>query len=109
MKIALATEGPSLDDGVSARFARAPYFLIVDADSLQFDAISNAPSTDVAAGLGLRAAWLVVNRHAAMVIAGRVGRNARRILEEHSVKIIAGESGMSAREAVSLHRSGVSR
>jgi len=109
MKIALTTEGPSLEDAVSSRFARAPYFLIVDVDTLQCDVVSNTSTVDVAAGLGLKAAWIVVNRHASMVITGRMGGNARRILEEHDVEIVTGVSGISAREAVSQYRSGVSR
>ena len=109
MKIALTSEGPSLEDAVSSRFARAPYFLIVDALTLQCDVVSNTSSVDVAAGLGLKAAWIVVNRHASMVITGRMGSNAQRILEEHDVKIVTGVSDISAREAVSQYRSGVSR
>jgi len=109
MKIALTTEGPSLEDAVSSRFARAPYFLIVDVDTLQCDVVSNTSTVDVAAGLGLKAAWIVVNRHASMVITGRMGGNARRILEEHDVEIVTGVSDISAREAVSQYRSGVSR
>ena len=109
MKIALTTEGPSLEDTVSSRFARAPYFLIVEADTLQCDVVSNTSSVDVAAGLGLKAAWIVVNRHASMVITGRMGPNAQRILEEHGVKIVTGVSGTSARQAVSQYRSAVPR
>ena len=109
MKIALTTEGPSLEDAVSSRFARVPYFLIVDADTLQCDVVSNTSSVDVESGLGLKAAWIVVNRHASMVITGRMRNNARRILEEHNVKIVTGVSGISARQAVSQYRSGVSR
>ena len=106
MKIAVATDGPSLEDSVSTRFARAPYFLIVDSSSLQYEAIPNAQASDVAGGLGLKAAWLVVNRRASMVIAGRVGGNAQRILDERGVKIVSGLSGVSAREAVSRQRGG---
>ena len=109
MKIALTSEGPSLEDAVSSRFARAPYFLIVDADTLQCDVFSNTSTQDVAAGLGLKAAWIVVNRRASMVITGRMGGNARRILVEHDVKIVTDVSGISVREAVSQYRSGGSR
>ena len=108
MKIAVASEGPSLDDSVSTRFARAPYFLFVDADSLKFEAVTNQSTTDVAAGLGLKAAWLVVNRGASTIIAGRVGGNARRILDEHGVKIVADRyeisGGVKVREAITRYR-----
>jgi len=105
MRIAVATEGPSLQDLVSDRFGRCPYFLIVDTDTWQFTAIPNTPS-DLASGLGLQAAWTVVNQRVSAVIAGEVGRNARSILEERGVQIVTGMSGLSARQAIEQYRTG---
>jgi len=101
MKIALTTDGPGLDDAVSTRFARSRYFLIVDATTMQYDAVENVAPLDVSSGLGLRAAWIVVNRRATVAVTGKLGSNARRILDQHDVRIVTGADGMSAREAVS--------
>jgi predicted Fe-Mo cluster-binding NifX family protein len=103
MRIAVAAEGPGLQDRVSDRFGRCPYFLIADTDTWQFTTIPNTPS-DLASGLGLQAAWTVVNQRVSAVIAGEVGRNARRILEERGVRIVTGMSGLSARQAIEQHR-----
>ena len=109
MKIALTTEGTDLDAAVSGRFARTPYFLIVDHATMEYQAVENTSPLDVSTGLGLRAAWIVVNRHASMVITGRLGSNARRILEQHDVRIVTGADGMTAREAVSRYGKDVTR
>ena len=105
MRIAVAAEGPSLQDRVSDRFGRCPYFLIADTDTWQFTTIPNTPS-DLASGLGLQAAWTVVNQRVSAVIAGEVGRNARSILEERGVQIVTGMSGLSARQAIEQYRTG---
>ena len=101
MKIAVTTEGTGLDAAVSGRFARTPYFLIVDSATLECEAVENSSLLDVSTGLGLRAAWIVVNRHASVAITGRLGSNARRILEQHDIRIVTGADGMTVREAVS--------
>jgi predicted Fe-Mo cluster-binding NifX family protein len=104
---AVSAKGPSLDDTVSTRFARSPYFLTVDTDTLEFEHIANTPSVGVTVGLGLRAAWILVNRGVSALITGRVGVNARRILTDHEIKIIAEASDVSVRQALS--RSGSMR
>jgi predicted Fe-Mo cluster-binding NifX family protein len=102
MRIAIAAEGPSLEDRVSDRFGRCPYFLFVDTDTMQLTAVRNT-APDVASGLGIQAAWIVINQRVSGVIAGEVGRNARRLLEGRAVKIITGVSGLTARQAIAQH------
>ena len=41
MKIAVTSTGPTLDDAVEARFGRCAYFLVIDPDTLGFEAIEN--------------------------------------------------------------------
>ena len=42
MIIAVTSSGPSLNDRVDARFARCPYFVLVDTETLKFETISKS-------------------------------------------------------------------
>ena len=41
MKICITSEGNNLDSQVDSRFGRCQYFIIVETDTLEFDAIQN--------------------------------------------------------------------
>ncbi|NHV96508.1 MAG: hypothetical protein HA494_01770 [Thaumarchaeota archaeon] len=41
MKVAVSAAGGSLDAQVDPRFGRCPYFVIVDTDTMAFEAIPN--------------------------------------------------------------------
>jgi len=42
MKIAISATGPTLEDEVDPRFGRCPYFIIIDPDTMEFEALDNA-------------------------------------------------------------------
>ena len=50
MKIAISASGPDLSSAVDPRFGRCPYFLFVDPDSMDFEAIEN-PNISSASGI----------------------------------------------------------
>jgi len=76
MKIAVTSTGSTLDSQLDPRFGRAAYFIIVDADTLQFDAIEN-DNTAAPGGAGVNAAKLVADQAAEAVITGNCGPNPR--------------------------------
>jgi len=41
MKIAVSASSPELDSSVDPRFGRCPYFLIVDPETMEFEAVEN--------------------------------------------------------------------
>ena len=41
VKIAVSANGPTLEAAVDPRFGRAPYLLVVDPDTLEFEAVAN--------------------------------------------------------------------
>ena len=41
MKIAVTSTGRTIDSEVDVRFGRSPYFLIVDTDTMEVEAIEN--------------------------------------------------------------------
>ena len=58
-KIAVTSEGPSLDDQVGPRFGRAAGFVIVDLEALDTHYIDNGQSQVMAQGAGIQATELV--------------------------------------------------
>ena len=97
MKIGVAAMGESLDEQVSGQFGRCPYFIIVDPDTLEFEAFSN-PAASMPGGAGPAAVQELVNHGANTALAGRVGPKAEQALEAAGIKFI--ESAGTVREAV---------
>ena len=104
MKVAVTSTGPTLDDSVEARFGRCPYFLIVDTDSLQFEAVEN-PNLALGGGAGIQSAQMMAERGVSRVLTGNCGPNAFRVFGQAGVEVIVGITG-SVREAVERFRAG---
>jgi len=98
MKVAVsATEG-NLDAQIDPRFGRCQYFVIVDTDSMEYEAVSNA-SAMASGGAGIQAAQNVAKMGVEAVITGNVGPNAFQTLSASGIKIVTGASGI-VRDAV---------
>jgi predicted Fe-Mo cluster-binding NifX family protein len=104
MKICVTTVADSLDAQVDQRFGRCQYFLIVDSETMESEAISNE-SSFAAHGAGIQAAQTVANSGVKVVITGNVGPNAFRVLSAAGIKIVSGASG-SVRNAVEKYKKG---
>ena len=76
IKIAVSTNGPTLDDTVNPRFGRAPGFLIVDSQTLEFSYLDNGLSQTMAQGAGIQAAQNLAGSGATVVLTGYVGPKA---------------------------------
>jgi len=92
MKIAVTSTGPSLDDNVEARFGRCPYFLIIDTDTMQFEAIEN-PNTALGGGAGIQSAQLMSEKGVTTVLTGNCGPNAFSVFGQAGIQVIVGVSG----------------
>ena len=104
MKICVSAFSGSLDAEVDSRFGRCPYFVIVDSETMEFNAISNS-SSSAAHGAGIQAAQTVANMGVNVVITGNVGPNAFNVLSASGIKIVTGASG-NIREAVEKYKKG---
>jgi predicted Fe-Mo cluster-binding NifX family protein len=104
MKIAISASGPDLTSAVDPRFGRCPYFLFVDPDSMDFEAIEN-PNISSASGVGIQSAQLVAEKGAQAVLTGSCGPNAFQTLQAAGVEVIIGVSG-TIKEAVAHYKSG---
>ncbi|MGB9833830.1 MAG: NifB/NifX family molybdenum-iron cluster-binding protein [bacterium] len=104
MKICVSATANSLDAQVDQRFGRCPYFLVVDPETMQFEAISNE-ALNAMGGAGIQAAQAIANKGAEVLITGNVGPNAFQALSAIGIKIVIGISG-TVREAVEKYKKG---
>ena len=104
MKICVSATAKNLEAQVDPRFGRCPYFVIVDSENMQFEAIPNAAS-GATGGAGIQAAQTIANKGAKVVITGNVGPNAFGALSAAGIEIVTGASG-TVREVVDKYKSG---
>lgn len=104
MKICVTAVAGSLDAQIDPRFGRCRYFIIVDPETMRFEAISNV-SASALSGAGIQAAQMVVNKGVNVVITGQVGPNAYQVLSSAGIKIVTGAFG-TVREAVEAYKTG---
>ena len=93
MRIAITSEGPSLDARIDGRFGRCRYFLIVNTDDLSFEAIENHNAA-LGGGAGIQSAQMVADREVTHVFTGACGPNAYQVLSAAGIEVVTGCSGM---------------
>jgi predicted Fe-Mo cluster-binding NifX family protein len=75
MKICVSAAANSLDALIDPRFGRCPYFVIVDSENKQFEAIPNMASGAMG-GAGIQAAQTIASKGVKVLITGSIGPNA---------------------------------
>ena len=104
MKIAVAASGNNLDAPVDPRFGRCAWFVIVDSDTMAFEAVQN-PGAMAGGGAGIQAAQVVASKGAQVVVAGNMGPNAHQALTAAGIQILPFVGG-TVRQAVEAVKSG---
>jgi predicted Fe-Mo cluster-binding NifX family protein/NAD-dependent dihydropyrimidine dehydrogenase PreA subunit len=104
MKIAVTATGRALDASVEARFGRCAYFLIIDTDTMQFEAMEN-PNLALGGGAGIQSAQLMSEKGVKTVLTGNCGPNAFNVFGRAGIQVIVGVSG-SVRHAVEQFKAG---
>jgi len=100
MKLCVTSTGRDLDSKVDFHFGRAPYFLIVNTDTMAFDVVKNTAQV-TGKGAGISAAQMILDKSAAAVLTGVIGPHAFHALKLAHVEIYEGLSGSdTVREAV---------
>lgn len=104
MKICVTATAASLDEQIDPRFGRCSYLLIVDSETMRFEAIPNMAAS-VSGGAGIQAAQTIANKGVKLLITGNVGPKAFQALSTAGIDVVTGAFG-SVREAVEKFKSG---
>ena len=105
MKVAVTSKGTLLSSEVDPRFGRAPYILIVDTETMAFEAVDNSDNVNAFKGAGIQAATMVSDRGAQVLMTGYCGPKAFATLEAAGVKVVSDVSG-TVRGAVAALKAG---
>lgn len=104
MKICVTAAGNTLDAPVDPRVGRAAYFMIVDSETMAFEAVPNT-AVGAMSGAGIQAAQTIVGKGVSAVITGNVGPNAFQALSSAGIKVVTGAYG-TIREVVEKYNRG---
>lgn len=100
MKVAVTSEGPTLQDMVDPRFGRAAGFVVVDTASMATTWLENGASQAMAHGAGLQAAQRMADAGVRAVLTGQVGPKAAQALAAVGIATVEGLQGLSVAQAV---------
>jgi predicted Fe-Mo cluster-binding NifX family protein len=104
VKVAITSQGNGLDAQVDLRFGRCAYFIIIDPETEEAEAVSNS-SADAMGGAGPQAAQTIADKGAEVVITGNVGPNAFRTLSAANMRIYQAAAG-TVKETLAKYKSG---
>jgi predicted Fe-Mo cluster-binding NifX family protein len=93
-----------MDASVDPRFGRCQYFVFVDSETMEYEAMPN-PSIGASSGAGIQAAQTVADKGANVVITGQVGPNAIQTLGATNISVVTGASGTIS-DAIEQYKSG---
>jgi predicted Fe-Mo cluster-binding NifX family protein len=96
MKIAVTSEGESLEAEVDPRFGRAARFILYDTETREVRSVDNRQSLNAAQGAGIQAAETVSRLGAECLITGHCGPKAFRTLTAAGIRVYTGASGTVA-------------
>lgn len=104
MKVAVSSQGETLEAPASPVFGRCPTYLFVDTETMEFNAIAN-PAMNQGGGAGIQAAQFVVSQGAQAVLSGNLGPNAFDVLQAAGVPGYLVQEG-TVRQAVEAFKAG---
>ena len=104
MKIAVSAMGPTMDSEVDPRFGRCQYFVLVDTETGNFEAIDNA-SGMASGGAGIATAQMIASKGVQAVLTGNCGPNAYQVLSGAGIELVTGVLGKIA-DAIDSYKKG---
>ena len=105
MKIAITAKGDKLESEVDPRFGRCQFFIIVDSETMEFEALTNE-SAMAMGGAGPQAVQFISKHGAEAIITGNLGPNASEAVNASGIKAFTGAGGTSVREALEQQKNG---
>ncbi|MDY0293739.1 MAG: NifB/NifX family molybdenum-iron cluster-binding protein [Candidatus Methanomethylophilaceae archaeon] len=91
MRIGVLSEGDTLESFVAEDFGHAPYFLIVDPETLDYQVVSN--EFVGAEGAGMKVADAIIALKVDAVITGGIGPHGYEALTAAGIKVSFDEEG----------------
>jgi len=104
MKIAITSSGSDLKSKVDPRFGRCAYFILVETDTDEFEAVENTGAQGMG-GVGIQSGQIMADREVKTVLTGSCGPNAFQTLQAAGIKVITGVAG-TVQEAIDKFKSG---
>ncbi|TFG68378.1 MAG: hypothetical protein E4H27_08015 [Anaerolineales bacterium] len=104
MLIVIPSEGNNLEAATSAVFGRCQTFIIVDPETLDFEAIPN-PALGASGGAGVQAAQTVLQNNVTAVIAPNLGPNAFSVIQAAGVQAYFLQAG-TVQQNIDAYKSG---
>jgi predicted Fe-Mo cluster-binding NifX family protein len=108
MKIAITAKDTTLDADMDPRFGRTCYFVLVDPDTMAFEAVPNEQSFNLPQGAGIQAGQTLVRHGANVLITGNCGPKAFQVLRQAGIEVVLC-GAVRVREAVEQYRKGLLR
>lgn len=106
MKLCVSSTGKDADSRVDTTFGRAPYFLIIDTETMDVEVVENTAAT-VGHGAGIAAAQLVSDKGVDGLLTGYVGPNAFNAFRASGIKLFVGASSQdTVKEALAKFNKG---
>jgi predicted Fe-Mo cluster-binding NifX family protein len=105
MKIILTTVAPNIESEVDPRFGRGAYLLVVDPNTLEWQAHPN-PGASASGGAGIQAAQFVTEHKAEAVISGDFGPHAFEALHAAGVPMYLFGDSRTAQDVIARFKAG---
>lgn len=106
MKIIITATSPNIDSSVDVRFGRGAYLIVVDPDTLEWEAHPNA-GVGASGGAGSLAAQFASKQQVSSVISGDFGPNAYNALLAAGIDMYLLGTSATVKEAVEHFKAGL--
>lgn len=108
MKIAIPSTGDSLTSLTSDTLGRAPFLIIYDSSTGEYDSFEN-PGFQIQDGSGLKASDIVLKNNSDVLLTKEIGRKSYSSLQKEHVKIQLLKSSGTVKSAINkyLKKSGI--
>jgi predicted Fe-Mo cluster-binding NifX family protein len=102
MKIAIPSTGETLTSLISDTLGRAPFILIYESSTGEFDSIEN-PGFQIQDGSGLKASDIVLKSKADILLTREIGRKSYSVLQKEHIKIQLLSAGGTVKSAINKY------